>query len=602
MIGGQLHNERSRVACEHLRLLQHDAGDNDGGSAEEVGARSDPPCTVEQSRGDHGDDRELCAAGDERRRHDGHLAVSVIFNGTGGHDARNAAAGADEHRDEGLAGQAELAEDTVHHECDTGHVAAGFEEGQEDEQDEHLRDEAKDCADAADDAVKDQAVEPIRAVDGVQAVFHKDRDAGDPHAVVARIRSGLHGGVIDLGDVIARSGEGVAVAAVGFVKCAEVLVVDGVQNVLRADNAFVSGLGDLCDDLRCPDVLFGVLVDGIVIGARADTEQMPAVAEQAVVRPVGRPGADRRNGDIVNKAHDQGKDRQSQPAVRDHAVDLIGGGELAGVLLLVAALHQGGDIDIALVRDDALGIVVQLLLGSLDVLLNVRLHIGGELELRHGLLVALEDLDGVPALLLLRHLMHSDLFDVGQRMLDRTGERVHRNGLRALGGLDGSLGGFHDTGTLQGRDLDDLAAKLTGQLCGVDLIAVLADNVHHVDGDDDRDAQFGELRGEVQVALEVRAVDDVQDRIGTLADQVVTGDDLLQRVRGQGVDTRKVGDRHTVVLLELAFLLFHGDAGPVANELVRTGQRVEQRRLAAVRVARKGNSNVHFASSLSGFQ
>ena len=329
---------------------------------------------------------------------------------------------------------------------------------------------------------------------------------------------------------------------------------------------------------------------------------MPAVAEQAVVRPVGRPGADRRNGDIVNKAHDQGKDRQSQPAVRDHAVDLIGGGELAGVLLLVAALHQGGDIDIALVRDDALGIVVQLLLGSLDVLFDMRLHVGRELELRHGLLVALEDLDGVPALLLLRHLMHSDLFDVGQRMLDRTGERVHRNGLRALGGLDGSLGGFHDTGALQGRDLDDLAAKLTGQLCGVDLIAVLADDVHHVDGDDDRDAQLGELRGEVQVALEVRAVDDVQDRIGTLADQVVTGDDLFQRVRGQGVDTGKVGDRHTVVLLELAFLLFHGDAGPVANELVRTGQRVEQRRLAAVRVARKGNSNVHFASSLSGFQ
>ena len=184
----------------------------------------------------------------------------------------------------------------------------------------------------------------------------------------------------------------------------------------------------------------------------------------------------------------------------------------------------------------------------------MRLHIGRELELCHGLLVALEDLDGVPALLLLRHLMHSDLFDVGQRMLDRTGECVHRNGLRALGGLDGSLGGFHDTGALQGRDLDDLAAKLTGQLCGVDLIAVLADDVHHVDGDDDRDAQLGELRGEVQVALEVRAVDDVQDRIGTLADQVVTGDDLLQRVRGQGVDTGKVGDRHTVVLLELAFL------------------------------------------------
>ena len=48
------------------------------------------------------------------------------------------------------------------------------------------------------------------------------------------------------------------------------------------------------------------------------------------------------------------------------------------------------------------------------------------------------------------------------------------------------------------------------------------------------------------------------------------------------------------MLLELAFLLLHGDAGPVADELVGARQRVEQCRFAAVGVARKGNFDLLF--------
>ena len=138
-------------------------------------------------------------------------------------------------------------------------------------------------------------------------------------------------------------------------------------------------------------------------------------------------------------------------------------------------------------------------------------------------------------------------------------------------------------------DLDDLAAELTAQLRDVDLVAVLADNVHHVDGDDHGDAKLGQLGGQVEVALEVGAVDDVQDGVRALRDQVVQGDDLFHGVRGQRVDTGKVHDDDVVVLLQLAFLLFHGDARPVADELVGAGQRVEQRGFTAVRVTRKGN-------------
>ncbi len=48
------------------------------------------------------------------------------------------------------------------------------------------------------------------------------------------------------------------------------------------------------------------------------------------------------------------------------------------------------------------------------------------------------------------------------------------------------------------------------------------------------------------------------------------------------------------MLLELAFLLLHGNARPVADELVGTGQCIKKRRLTAVRVARKGNFDLLF--------
>ena len=63
------------------------------------------------------------------------------------------------------------------------------------------------------------------------------------------------------------------------------------------------------------------------------------------------------------------------------------------------------------------------------------------------------------------------------------------------------------------------------------------------------DAKLGELRGQVKVALKVRAVDDVQNGIGALADQVVSRYDFLQRVGGQRINARKVGDDDAVVLL-----------------------------------------------------
>ena len=312
---------------------------------------------------------------------------------------------------------------------------------------------------------------------------------------------------------------------------------------------------------------------------------MPAVAEHAVIGPVGRGRADGDHGDPVDEEHDHGEDRQAQPAVGDDAVDLIGRGLRGLGFLAVAGADDLRDVDIALVGDDGLGVVVELLLGGLDVRLDVRVHILGDVELCEHLVVALKDLDGVPALLLFRQCVHGRLLNVGDRVLDRTGERVHRHGLGGSGGLDGGLCRGHDTVALQGRDLHDLAAELLRELVDVDLVAALAHDVHHVHSHDHRDAQFGQLRGEVQVALEVRAVHDVEDGVRALVDQIVAGDDLFERVGAERVNARKVHDDDVVMLFQAAFLFLDRDARPVAHKLIGAGQRIEQRRLAAVRVA-----------------
>ena len=142
---------------------------------------------AEEGACDHCDERDLCAAGDKGGGHDRHTAVTLIFDGTGSHDTGNAAADADEHRDEGLTGKAELAEDTVKNEGDTSHVAAGFEESQHQEQNEHLGDKAKDRADTGYDTVKDKSAQPVSCACSLKAVTDENRDTGDPYAVVGGI-------------------------------------------------------------------------------------------------------------------------------------------------------------------------------------------------------------------------------------------------------------------------------------------------------------------------------------------------------------------------------------------------------------------------------
>ena len=152
---------------------------------------------------------------------------------------------------------------------------------------------------------------------------------------------------------------------------------------------------------------------------------------------------------------------------------------------------------------------------------------------------------------------------------------------------------------LQCGNFHDLAAQFLCQLVNADLVAVLADNVHHVDGDNYRNAKLHQLCGEVQVTFQIGAVDDVQDGVGLLLDQIGTGDDLFQGVGRQRIDTGQVLNDDVFLALQLAFLLLDSDTGPVADVLVGAGQIVEQGRFATVRVAGQCDLNAHCVPFLS---
>lgn len=169
MVCRKFHDERCRIAGKGRGLLQSNARQNDDGNAQEVHSRSHEYRVWEEGGRDHGNDDSLRGARDEGAEHDGHAAVTLIFDRTCRHDSRHAMTASDQDRNEGLAGQAEFAENAVHDECDARHVSGVFQECQEEENKNDLRHEAKDGAHAADDAVDDKAFQPVRSGNG----FHE---------------------------------------------------------------------------------------------------------------------------------------------------------------------------------------------------------------------------------------------------------------------------------------------------------------------------------------------------------------------------------------------------------------------------------------------
>ena len=147
---------------------------------------------------------------------------------------------------------------------------------------------------------------------------------------------------------------------------------------------------------------------------------MPSVTEHTVICPVGRKGTDGRNCDIINKEHDNRKNRESCKTVGNNLIDLIGGRKLTGRLFLVTAFNNLTDINIAFIRDDGFRIVVQFIFHRLYICFNVLQNRLIKLYLFEHLIVAFKNLDSIPTLLFLGKIMYRRLLDMSQCMLYST--------------------------------------------------------------------------------------------------------------------------------------------------------------------------------------
>ena len=262
-----------------------------------------------------------------------------------------------------------------------------------------------------------------------------------------------------------------------------------------------------------------------------------------------------------------------------------------GLALASGRTRELGRTLIASVCDNALGVVVLLALNRQDGCLDGVLLGLAQRQLGAG--VALKQLDGKPARLR-RLAVRADLLrDQIQCMLQILVKRQGLGCLMAFGRLDGRLGRLDAVLSAQCADLDDRHAQRLGQRRRLDGTALLAHDVHHVERNYDRDAELHELGGQIQVAFQVGRVDDVENRVGLLGDQIVAADHFFQCVWRKRVDTRQILDGDIGMALEPAFLLFNGDAGPVADVLACTGQGIKQCGLATVRVARQCDFHPH---------
>ena len=238
--------------------------------------------------------------------------------------------------------------------------------------------------------------------------------------------------------------------------------------------------------------------------------------------------------------------------------------------LFDSLLTDPADIIVALVCDDRFRIVVKFFFTVSNMLFDLGSGAVRQMQLFQDFFIPFEHLDGIPAKIspVFDDILDG-LLDMRKGVLRAALKHMRPFPFRAgLCSLDDCLCDRADSVRLQGAHFQNSAAKLFFQLPAVNHIPVLADDIHHIDGDHSGNAEFQKLCGQIQVTLYIAAVHNVQDRIRFFIDQILTGDNLFQRIGGQGVNARKILDNDILTALQRAFFLLYRNPGPVADVLI----------------------------------
>ncbi len=319
-----------------------------------------------------------------------------------------------------------------------------------------------------------------------------------------------------------------------------------------------------------------------------------------------------------HQVHDCEEDGNAEEPVHHHAVDEIG----HGLAIQLAAGDMPGepmDEPVAVIGNDDVRILAGVVANPLDDRINC---LGGQRALGHHLFgdprVLLEKLHRKPPRICPD--APCNLAERGFPLGDRGFELLRiidsRGGHTRI--LQASIEFLLDRpyraaiGCTRRNDGD---AEMLGEVIRVDGETLLLGDVHHVEDDEEGDLQLDELQRQIEVPLEVRRIDDVHDEVDIRAEQEVPCHDLVfgacrQRIDAGQIDQvdllgasphrRTLRSRGVLILVherggeELAhcieieepLFLLHGDARPVSDALLATGETVEEGGLSAVRVSR----------------
>ena len=135
-------------------------------------------------------------------------------------------------------------------------------------------------------------------------------------------------------------------------------------------------------------------------------------------------------------------------------------------------------------------------------------------------------------------------------------------------------------------------AEQVAQLADVDLVALGLELVEHIEGHDGPEVHVDELGREVEVALDIGSVDDIDDDVGHGVDEVLADIKFLRRIGREGVGARQVDEGDFVAVVgEMAFLGIHRHTAVVTDVLMTARGNVEKGGLAAVGVADEGHAD-----------
>ena len=153
------------------------------------------------------------------------------------------------------------------------------------------------------------------------------------------------------------------------------------------------------------------------------------------------------------------------------------------------------------------------------------------------------------------------------------------------------LGGLRHAGAPGSGENHHRAPQPPGQQVPVQFLAPPLQQVRPVYRHHHGNPQLQQLGGEVEVALQVGPVHQVQQGIGALFHQKPPGHHLLRGVGREGVHPRQVHKPDGRVLPPASLPPLHRHPGPVAHKLVVPGEGVKKGGLAGVGVAGQGNGH-----------